>query len=85
MNINDFEKPSNHPYGMLRGYENANEKEAMLAWMLIKCIEAGDFCMIETKHDHPTMVEDGLLEKVADKNYRLTKKAIGLLYSQYAR
>lgn len=84
MNINDFTKPKDHPYGMLDGYTNAYQKESVLAIILKKCIDVGDFVAIETSHSHPTMVNDGLLEKTTDRKYKLTKKAIGLLYSQYA-
>jgi len=85
MNINDFEKPKKHPFGMLEGYNHAYEKESVLTVILRKCIEINNFTAIKTVHNHPTMVSDGLLEKIADRKYKLTKKSIGLLYSQYAK
>lgn len=84
MQISDFTEPKSHPFGMLSGYEHASEKESVLAFMLSKCVEAGDFVAVTTTHSHPTMVSDGLLEEAGDHQYKLTKKAIGLLYSQYA-
>ena len=83
MNISDFRVPTEHPYNMLEGYQAAFEKEGVLAWILRACIESDCFQAVETKHSHPTMVEDGLLEKVAPKKYLLTEKAKGLLYSVY--
>lgn len=82
MNINQFNKPTEHPYGMLSGYQNASEKEALLAFILAKCIDAGDFIPVKIKYNHNTMVEDGLLAEDSD-GYRLTKLSIGLLYSVY--
>lgn len=84
MNTNDFKKPDAHPYGLLSGYTNASEKENVLAWMLVDCIEKGSLETVhDSKHSHPTMVEDGLLEEVSERKYKLTKKSIGLLYSVY--
>ncbi len=84
MQVTDFVMPDKHPFGMLQGYQHAAEKESVLAIILRECVQAGDFIPIKTVHEHPTMVSDGLLEEV-DGKYKLTKKAIGLLYSQYAR
>jgi len=83
VNISEFRRPESVPIGLLEGYRHAFEKETVLAIILGKCIEAGGFVAVETKHDHPKMVEDGLLEKVGDREYKLTKKAIGLLYGEY--
>lgn len=85
MDINQFEKPSANPWGMLENYTNASQKESVLVFILTKCIEAGEFVPIETKHSHPTMVKDGLLEEVDERRYKLTKKAIGLLYGYYGK
>lgn len=85
MNIADFNTPTQHPYGILRGYGRAHEKEMVLAIILKKCIEAGGFVAVETVHNHPAMVRDGLLEQVADRRYKLTPKAKGLLYSEYGK
>ena len=85
MQISDFIEPKSHPFGMLSGYSHASEKESVLAFILSECVKAGDFVAVQTVHDHPTMVTDGLLEEAGERQYKLTKKAIGLLYSQYAR
>jgi hypothetical protein len=86
LTIYDFNKPEKHPHGMLAGYTHAYEKERNLAVILRKCIEAGDLnAAIATQHDHPTMVSDGLLTRVAERMYRLTTKAKGLLYSVYGK
>lgn len=85
MNIKDFNAPTAHPFDLLPGYKNAYEKESVLQYILSRCIEAGEFIAVETIHDHHTMVTDGLLEEIGDREYKLTTKAIGLLYSQYGR
>lgn len=84
MDITLFSKPETQPYGMLGTSANAYQKEQLLAWFLSKCIEAGAFGTVKTKYTHPTMVEDGLLEEV-EGGYKLTIKAIGLLYSVYGK
>lgn len=86
LTIADFNKPKEHPFNMLDGYKHACEKEQTLRWLLNKCIEASDLdAAIETKHNHPTMVSDGLLETVGaiPLRYKLTRKAKGLLYAWY--
>ncbi len=85
MKITDFEKPTKHPYSMLEKYQNAHEKEEILAYMLNRSIEQGSFEPIKLKYEHPTMVSDGLLEEKGEKVYKLTKKSIGLLYSIYGK
>jgi len=85
MKTTDFEKPTKHPYSMLRGYENAHEKESILAYMLNKSIEQGSFKPLNFKYKHPTMVSDGLLKEQGEKMYQLTKKSLGLLYSIYGK
>jgi len=83
ISINEFKDPEVHPYGMLQGYTNANEKESLLCFLLGKCIEANAWVAVTTKYSHPTMVEDGLLEMVGISQYLLTEKAKGLLYTVY--
>jgi hypothetical protein len=85
LEISDFVEPKQHPFGMLQGYTNASEKEDTLAWMLSKIIERGGegFGSVETNFDHSDMVDDGLLIHVRGKEYMLTPKAKGLLYSVY--
>ncbi len=85
MDIALFSKPEKHPFGMLRDYDDASQKEGNLMFMLSECIEAGGFGAVETRCSHPAMVRDGLLEEVEDGKYRLTVKAIGLLYSVYGK
>jgi hypothetical protein len=54
--------------------------------ILKKCMEEGDLATpIQTKYSHPTMVSDGLLEEAWGNTYRLTTKAIGLLYVHYGK
>jgi hypothetical protein len=83
LEISDFVEPKSHPFGMLEGYTNASEKEDTLAWILAKSIEMGGFGPVVTNWDHTDMVNDGLLIHLRDKEYTLTKKAKGLLYSVY--
>jgi hypothetical protein len=84
MNCSDFTQPEDPPYGMLRGYSNQIEKEAILQMLLKHCLDEGDLsASIELQYYHPTMVMDGLLEKTGKNTYKLTKKSIGLLYSVY--
>ena len=86
LNVNDFNVTDRHPAGMLKGVSHAFEKECNLVIMLNRAIEAGDIhAVIEMKHDHPTMVSDGLIECVGEKKYKLTTKSIGLLYGEYAK
>lgn len=91
MDINkDFHKPDQHPFGMLEGYKQGYEKESVLYFIFKNCWLHDDLNhACATQYDHPTMVEDGLLEKLDtdyhDNVYRLTTKAIGLLYSVYGR
>lgn len=86
MTINDFEMPKTHPFGMCSAYTNANRKEAMLVYMLAQCIEAGTLnCFVPTIYAHEDMVRDGLLESDGTKTYKLTKKAIWLLYAYYGK
>lgn len=78
LTIKDFKEPNEHPYGMLKGYSNASEKERMLVFMICQCINADDIdAVINTKNTHPTMVEDGLLIKIDndDFKYKLSDKA----------
>lgn len=86
MNINDFRMPTEHPWSMLKDYNQGNEKEQMLVFMLAKCIEAKDIdAEIKTTHAHPTMVLDGLLEEVGNTTpkYKLTDKSKELLLVFY--
>lgn len=85
MNVSLFTAPTVHPFGLLRSYDNASEKESTLAYILIECIKAGAFVSVPTIHDHTDMVKDGLLIAEDGKRYRLTTKAIGLLYSVYGK
>lgn len=83
LTIKDFIEPNEHPYGMLKEYTNASEKERMLIFMLCQCIKADDIdAVINTKLKHPTMVEDGLLIKIDndDFKYKLSDKAKEKLY-----
>lgn len=88
LKIEDFQEPKIHPYEMLRGYNNASEKESLLAFILGENIKSSKFEPVKTKYSHPTMVEDGLLidnSTDTEHKYSLTKKSIGLLYSVYGK
>lgn len=82
----DFKNSDLHPYGMLKGYSNASEKESLLAWMLSQCIKAGDWVAIPCKYSHDALVSDGLLlETEQARCYRLSEKAKGYLYAFYSK
>ena len=85
MQYTDFKQGElEHPYGLLSGYNNASEKETILALLLEHCTSVGDLNASKSfTYSHPTMVTDGLLEEVGEKCYKLTKKSLGLLYSVY--
>lgn len=85
LTINDFSKPTGHPFDLLNGYTRAYEKKSVLAWMLAQCVEAGSFGPVNTTHNHPEMVSDGLLLQTGDREYALTQKAKGLLYGYYGK
>ncbi|BAS55309.1 hypothetical protein NIES2135_54120 [Leptolyngbya boryana NIES-2135] len=82
----DFEKPTKHPFDMLRGYRNACQKESLLAWMLSQCVEAGEWIAIPCQYQHDDLVKDEILIPTEQECcYRLSKKAKGLLYSVYGK
>lgn len=86
MDLQLFERPENHPFGMLEGFRfsHTSELESTLAWMLIQCIEAGEWIAIPTKYEYFDLVDAGLLE--GDRaGYRSTKRAKGLLYAHYGK
>ena len=84
--IDDFSDPKEHPYGILEGVDNANEKEKVLVIMLKKNMAAKTlFGSVKTKYKHPTMVEDGLIEECDDGGYRLTPKSVVILHSRYKK
>lgn len=86
MDINSFNEPTEHPWQMLEGYKHATEKETVMHIVLKGCFEAGNLDEpVTTKHSHPTMVDDGLLERVGEKRYKLTRKGKGLLYTVYGK
>lgn len=81
----DFRTPAAHPFGMLAGMglSHNHECETFLAWMLIQCQERGEWAVITTQKTHPTLVSAGLLAEMGERQYQLTQKAKGLLYSHY--
>ena len=81
----DFNKPTAHPFGMCQGYRDANEKEQTLAWMLIQCIEAGNWIEIKTQGSHDSMVNDGLVVHSRENHYLLSQLAKDLLYGYYGK
>lgn len=88
MKPQDFNVPKEHPFGMLAGLglsPHTNECESVLAWLLSKSIEQNSWEAITTTHYHPKLVQAGLVEEIGEKQYKLTIKAKGLLYSQYGK
>lgn len=87
--ISEFIKPTDHPWGMLEeirvGKENTFEIESFLAWMLIKAIDAGKFDWVQCRLNHDEVVKEGLLESNGPEVYRLSNKAIELLHKYYGR
>lgn len=83
--VDDFNRPTSHPWGMLEGYTRAYQKEANLTFLLDASITAGDFVPISMDHKHPTMVEEGLLEEPVEGHYQLTEKALALLHQHYGK
>lgn len=86
--IDDYKEPKQHPFGMLAGIPHACEKESFMAWFLLKCIDAKNIdAEIETKSNEDYMCGEniGLLEKVRNQTYKLTKKAKGLLFAYYSK
>lgn len=87
MKPQDFNVPKQHPFGMLTGLglSNTSECESMLAWLLSKSIEQNSWDAVTTTHNHPKLVQAGLVEKIGEKQYKLTTKAKEFLYSQYGK
>ena len=87
MKPQDFNTPKKHPYGMLDGLGSSNtyECESMLALLLTKFINQNSWDAVITTHSHPKLVQAGLVEKVGEKQYKLTIKAKGLLYNHYGK
>ena len=80
----DFNTPTAHPFGMCQS-PDANEKEQTLAWMLIQCIEAGNWIEIKTQDSHDSMVRDGLVVHSRENHYSLSQLAKDLLYGYYGK
>jgi hypothetical protein len=86
--IDMFNKPTNHPWGMLkdRFVEGSYERENFLAWMLNESIDKGSFCEINTTLNHDHMIEEELLEKgKGDNIYKLSQLSLELLYKYYGK
>ena len=72
LTIADFNEPTEHPYQMLEAYQNASQKESVLAYILSECIKEGDIAApVQTVYSHPTMVSDGLLGQSGERTYYL--------------
>jgi len=86
LTIEDFTKPTSHPFGMMRGERQAIEKEGFMAYFLGQCIKAGDIdAQIQTVSNKDYMEGLGYLEKVKKQTYRLTQKSKDLLYVHYGK
>jgi len=84
MYINQFTKPERHPFGMLDGFglKHTSQDENHLAFILTECIEAGEFKPIKRKYSLESLVDIGMLRKVAD-GHILTRMGKGYLYAYY--
>jgi len=84
MNITDFTKPTEHPFNMLKGFglRHTSENENWLAFVLVKCVEAGEFKPVENKPHLSELVRIGMLREVPD-GLELTRKGKGYLYAYY--
>jgi hypothetical protein len=80
--IDLFTKPTEHPYGMLSNVRHAHEHEAVLATMLIRCVDAGEWIAMPITDAYGTLEQEELVQSEGRK-YRLTEKAKGLLYAHY--
>ncbi len=86
LTIEDYKKPTKHPFGMLRGEYHASEKESFMAWCLSQCLAAKDIdAEFKTRNNEDCMVEIDMLLKVKKQTYRLTHKAKGLLWVHYGK
>jgi hypothetical protein len=80
LEIEDFKIYTDYPIGLCAGYKEGSQKENMLAYMINKCIEAKNmYEIIVTLMEHPTLVSDGLLERVEPFKYKLTKKSLTMI------
>lgn len=86
LSIEDYKKPDSHPFGMMKGERHASEKESFMAYCLSQCLEAGNIdAEFKTVANEDGMAKIGMLKKVGDKTYRLTRKAKGLLFAHYGK
>ncbi|MCK5606654.1 hypothetical protein KAR91_32430 [Candidatus Pacearchaeota archaeon] len=86
LTIDDFKKPTSHPFGMMVGERQASEKEGFMAFFLAQCIKAGDIdAEIKTVSNEDYMEGLGYLKKVKKQTYQLTKKSKGLLFAYYGK
>ena len=88
--LDDFKIPTQHPYGMLSGFglKNTNEAENRLAFMFVDCLKNKDLSFeVEREDDEEVRVllSNGLLARVSENKYRLTKLALEKLYTCYAK
>jgi hypothetical protein len=87
MKPQDFNVPKQHPFGMLTGLglSNTSECESMLVYLLSKSIEQGSWDAVTTTHKLPKLVQAELVEEIGERQYKLTIKSKGLLYSHYGK
>lgn len=85
MTIRAFRMPTSDPFGMLNGYENPAGKEKILRWFLERSVKVGEFVTVSSRSDYSALVRDGLLQEKVKGEYRLTSKAISLLYPFYKK
>lgn len=82
MDITMFNKPTTHPLNTFRDYNI----ESFMVWFLNQCIKMHNInAVITTKYNQDNLVEKGLLKKIGERQYSLTVKSKGLLYSVYGK
>lgn len=82
MNLSGFNYPTTHPFETF----GKVEIEAFMWWFLKQCFEAGDLgAEIVTPKNEDHLVKMGLLVKVGECRYYLTKKSKDILHSVYGK
>lgn len=82
MDISMFNEPITHPWETFEKMET----ETFMWWFFKQCFDAGDLdATIATPNNEDHLVEMGLLSKVGERQYRLTTKSKGILYSVYGK
>ena len=82
MDITDFNRPVEHPWGTF-GSAGA---EGFMWWFLIQCFEEKNLdAVVKTTCDESRLVGKGWLRGSYEKGYQLTTRSKGLLHSVYGK